>query len=470
MKLFIYTLGFLLIGFILHGQDKQVLSVDEYMQQVMNHHPIIYKSELLKERAIAAKRMAKGGFDPKLEADWDQKRFKETNYYTLGSGKLKVPTWFGIDAELGYDQTSGEFLNASDFLPARGLWNAGISVPIGRGLIIDERRAELKQADILIEMTQQEQILLRNEVIYDALSTYLYWQQAEAFLKIAKEGVELANDRLKATISSYEEGDKPAIDTLEAKISLRSRETELLKAKQVLENIRINIENYMWINGYVPLELEKEVIPEEISLERYNEGVNEIQLKQGDILQNHPELLLYTYKFEQLELDRKLAKEDLKPDLRIDYNPLVGLGDNTLISTFNPGDYKLGASFSYPIVQRKQRGKMDLIDVKIKDNEVDQALKQQLIKTKMLNYENNINQSVEQRELFSNMVGDYRDLLSAERRKFDIGESSIFLINSREVKYLESQYKSIEASTKVIDNRLKYFYVLGVLEDYVFSN
>jgi outer membrane protein TolC len=469
MKYFLNMLVLLIFGFSVQGQDK-VFTMEEYLEQVMDHHPVIYKADLLQESAIANKRMARGGFDPKIAADWNQKRFKETNYYALGSGKLKVPTWFGIDAELGYDQTSGDFINNSDFLPARGLWNAGISVPIGRGFIIDERRAELKQADILIDMTKQEQILLRNEVIFDALSTYLYWQQAEAFLEIAKEGVDLAQDRLQATISSFEEGDKPAIDTLEATISLRTRETELLKAEQALENIRINIENYLWVEGYVPLVLENDVMPEEINLDRFDDGVNEIMLTRNQILQNHPELLLYNFKFEQLELDRKLAREDLKPDLRIDYNPLVGLGDNSLISTFNPGDYKLGASFNYPIVQRKQRGKLDLIDVKIKDTEIDLALKQQMIRTKMLNFENNINQSIEQRQLFTAMVVDYSDLLIAERKKFDIGESSIFLINSREVKYLESQYKSVEASTKVLNFRLKYFYVLGVMESYVFNN
>ena len=39
------------------------------------------------------------------------------------------------------------------------------------------------------------------------------------------------------------------------------------------------------------------------------------------------------------------------------------------------------------------------------------------------------------------MVANYQSLLQIETIKFDIGESSIFLLNSRQVKLLEAQLK-----------------------------
>ncbi len=463
LALFILFIG---LSTLIKGQSR-VLTIQEYMDQVLAHHPVLYQSDLLRERAFAQKRIARGGFDPKLEADWDQKRFDDKNYYRISGGKLKIPTWFGMDVEAGYEQTRGEFLDASDFLPDRGLWNAGISVPLGRGLVIDARRAELKQANILIEMTEQERRLMRNDILFEALETYIMWQQAELFLEIAEEGVTLAQTRLEAVKSSFEEGDKPAIDTLEALISLRVRETEFMKAEQAVENIRVSISNFMWVDGFIPLELEKDVQVETLSLERYDRGVNTIRLRREAVLNEHPSLQLVDFKLDQLEVDRKLAREDLKPDLRVEYKPLLNVGDNSLVGNFDPSDYKIGFSFNYPIIQRKERGKIDLIDVKRKETEIDFAIKRQLIVTKMQNLEINIEQTVNQRNLFTEMVDDYARLLSAERRKFDIGESSIFLINTREVKYLESRYKSVEASVKVLVNRIKYFYVLGVLEDYM---
>lgn len=451
---------------LLNAQASDIFTAKEYME-VVKSHPIFSKAELLMRSAESEKRMAKGGFDPKLEGQWDQKRYDGKNYYAVGGGKLKVPTWFGIDLEAGYDQSSGIFLDDSDELPARGLWNAGISVPLGKGFMIDQRRAELARADILLEATLQQQILMVNELLYEALNAYLTWQQAYAFYDIANEGVELAETRLEAVILSFEGGDKPAIDTLESLISLSTRNAELLKAAQALENARIDLENYLWVEGFIPLVLEDGVSPEPLDRTRFEQNVQVLNLKQNELIANHPEILLYAFKFDQLDIDRRLVREDLKPDLRLDYNPLLGLGDNSLVGTFNPTDYKVGVSFSYPIIQRKERGKLRLIDVKIQDTEIDVAVKKQQIFTKVESFENNINQAENQREIYISMVEDYLTLLGAERRKFDIGESSIFLLNSRERKYLESRYKSVEASTKVISNRLKYVFVLGRMRDLI---
>ena len=35
-------------------------------------------------------------------------------------------------------------------------------------------------------------------------------------------------------------------------------------------------------------------------------------------------------------------------------------------------------------------------------------------------------------KLHNNMVADYQSMLTAEERKFQLGESSLFLVNSRE--------------------------------------
>ena len=46
------------------------------------------------------------------------------------------------------------------------------------------------------------------------------------------------------------------------------------------------------------------------------------------------------------------------------------------------------------------------------------------------------------------MVGNYETLLDAEFEKFRIGESSIFLLNSREQKLIDSQMKLNKLQTE----------------------
>ena len=48
-------------------------------------------------------------------------------------------------------------------------------------------------------------------------------------------------------------------------------------------------------------------------------------------------------------------------------------------------------------------------------------------------------------------------MLSAEERKFTFGESSIFLINSRERNLIDSQLKAIDLQNKYLKTKAKLF-------------
>ena len=51
---------------------------------------------------------------------------------------------------------------------------------------------------------------------------------------------------------------------------------------------------------------------------------------------------------------------------------------------------------------------------------------------------NNIEQQI---KVYTEMTENYARLLAAENRRFELGESSLFIINSREMKLIESQLK-----------------------------
>ena len=46
------------------------------------------------------------------------------------------------------------------------------------------------------------------------------------------------------------------------------------------------------------------------------------------------------------------------------------------------------------------------------------------------------------------MVINYETLLNAEKRNFETGESSLFLINAREMSLIDAQIKQIEVNAK----------------------
>lgn len=444
------------------GQDREDLKYEEFIKIVVDHHPVAYRARLMSEMAVSTQKVARGAFDPKIEGTLDRKSFEDKNYYTMASGTLKIPLWYGIDVKAGFDRNSGQFLNDSDVIPRRGLWNVGISVPLGKGLILNRRRAELEKANILTSATEQQRILLLNELVFDASIAYLQWQVAHAQQSIAVEGVDLARIRFEAAKESFVNGDKPAIDTLESFILLQTRQVELQKAAQILDNVRILLNNYLWINGELPLEIEEGITPESVGVPQLMVEMAGIVGLAEESLPAHPNLLLYDYKNAEMSVDCRLAKEDLKPDMRLQFNPLLAVAEDALIDEVNPNNYKLGVHFSYPIRQRKERGKMDLLGQKMKDLELQKALKYQDIKAKLVVYKNNIEQSDDQLRQMRDITANYQALLEAERTKFDIGESSVFLLNSRENKYLQSRKKVVEMQEKAWSNRWKYLFASGI--------
>ena len=144
-----------------------VLSLDELYKQILENHPVAKQAQLLSENAKQQLRLSRGYFDPKIKSTYDTKEFHETEYYSLWKTELKIPVWLGgIDLKAGYEKNTGYYLNPEHNTDdGRGLPYAGISVPIGKGLFIDERRASVRQAAIFEDISEAEKVKMLNKLI-----------------------------------------------------------------------------------------------------------------------------------------------------------------------------------------------------------------------------------------------------------------------------------------------------------------
>ena len=72
---------------------------------------------------------------------------------------------------------------------------------------------------------------------------------------------------------------------------------------------------------------------------------------------------------------------------------------------------------------------------------------------------------VRQNAITEQMIADYALMLQAEERKFQIGESSVFLVNTRESKLIDGQLKAIELQNKFFTTKAKLFNSLAINPD-----
>ena len=93
------------------------LSIDEFYRIVLEYHPIVKQAGLLNQMAQQEVRLARGGFDPKLNLSLDRKDFQDKTYYDRLDGYVSFPTWFPVNPKVGIERNRGSFLNASETIP-----------------------------------------------------------------------------------------------------------------------------------------------------------------------------------------------------------------------------------------------------------------------------------------------------------------------------------------------------------------
>lgn len=453
----------LLFPYLLFSQVEptSVLSIDSFLSIVKKHHPIAYQANIKLESGEANLLSARGKFDPKIEADVAQKYFKGDEYYDLGEGKLKIPTWFGIDLESGYERNQGQFLNPENNVPNAGLWFAGISVPIGQGLFIDERRNELRKAQSMLQQSQSEKDLLLNQLVLSSGLAYWEWFKSYNNLKVYEDALVLAQQRYQAVKLGAELGDVPFIDTLEAGIQYQNRLLNLQQAQLIFKNSTAFLSIYLWQEGVIPLEIREGTIP--TPLEDLDFSIKSLRAQKDSLLNQHPEILINRAQIDQLEFDERWAKEQIKPQLNLKYQPITEAISNDPLAEYSINNYTWGLSFRFPLFLRKERGKLNLIRLKIDEKQLLLENKREGLSYKIDAAINEIETSRNQITLYTKTTQDYNGLLDGERRLFNNGESSLFLVNSRELGFINAQIKLIELWAKNQSSRLKLAYALGNL-------
>ena len=462
-----FTFILLLIPFSLFAQTGKanLLTFDAFMDQVKTHHPLAMQADLKLDKGAAKLRKERGNFDPKVFSDVSQKYFSDNQYYSVINSGLKIPTWYGIEVKSGYTENDGVFLNPQNSTPGAGLWYAGISVPVGQGLFIDKRRAALKKAKIYQESTVAQRDLLYNEILYNAGKAYWGWFESYNTIKVYQNALEVGQQRFEAVKQGALLGDKPAIDTVEASIQVQNRMLKLQEAKLNYKNATAMLSVYLWVDGIVPLEIDEITRPK--SSEELGTVTAKKELKEAlDSLTNrHPLLQQYQYKIDQLKVDKKWKQEQIKPQLNLKYNAINKSVGNDAFANYNMNNYTWGVEFSMPIFLRKERGALELAKLKINDAELVLVAKQAAINYKAIAALNNLETTQEQINLYARTVSDYSKLLNGERRMFNAGESSLFMVNSRESGYIKTQLKYIQLLTKNHKASLELNYAIGLLKN-----
>jgi outer membrane protein TolC len=452
-----------------HAQqvDSTVFSYDAFIGYVRQFHPVIVQANLRVDQAENAVTQNQGLLDPKLYSDFNRKDFTGKQYYAVWESGLKIPTWFGADFKVGYERNTGEFLNPEQTVGTDGQMAIGVSVPLLRNLVYNDRRVAIQQAQIIQAASEQERAQAVNDLLYEATKVYWYWVNTHAAWRINAESVTAAQTRFEAVRTSFFRGDKPAVDTLESLIQLQTRLFNAQESYLAFQNASLVLSNFLWYENQTPLELQETTTP---PLPDYFE----LPVMMPDTLTklidqaafNHPEVTQINLAVNNLEIQRKLQANNLLPELTVDYSLLSGsLGSwENYANSLDWTNYKLGVSFSVPLFLRKERGYLNQVRAKIDETASKRELKVRQVQNKIRASANELDNLAKQVVLYNQTYQNYEQLYQVELRKFQIGESTLFLVNSREIKAIEARIKRAELLAKYQIAYQGVWYSGGVLQ------
>jgi outer membrane protein TolC len=442
-------------------------SIENLYASMLEYHPIVKQTQLLSEMAKQEVRLARGAFDPKLETRLNLKEFDNKEYYNKWIASFTVPIWFPIDPKIGIERNTGAYLNNENSLPIadnnKQLFT-GISLPLGRGLFTDDRRAAVQQANLFTQMAQAEQIKLINKILLEAAKDYWQWYYAYYNYRLMNQNTAIAQEIFSRVKLNAEFGEASVVDTVQAKITYQQRLVEQQEAYLEFKNTGIKISNYLWDESLSPLQLSDNVAPVLVQTDGELLALTTLEELTLQARQNHPELSKLTIKLNQLEVDRKLAAEYLKPKLDLSYNflnqPLQPSGEFQSFSFLN--DYKFGLDFAMPILIRKERSKLAQTKIKIRETEYSRTQSEREI----INQVNMIhNQLVNTNGILTqqnSIALNYQRLLNAELTNLENGESDLFKINVQQEKLIQSQSKLLKLKAEYEKMKATIYWAAGV--------
>ncbi len=324
-----------------------------------------------------------------------------------------------------------------------------------------------------------DQIKEINKVLLSAAKSYWEWYYAYEAFQWINEVEELAEVRYRGVVRRVENGDVAPFNSLKAYINYQERDVLRAQAALEYENAKLTASVFLWRTddeNAIPLEIAENTVPVR------TDSVVNLSLEALNDLQrlarvNHPEITKLGAKIQQLQIQQRLNREFLKPEINLKYNFLANTFNGDGQQLFNQRDipvngggmvpwyennYRAGVEFYFPLFLRKERAKLAQTRVKLEQNFFERSFVQRTIENEINTAYNtlyNLNTVIAMQQ---QMVQNYERLLEGEMRKFEFGESSIFLINTRETELLDARVKLLKLYTQYEKAKLELQYAAGV--------
>ncbi|MGE0645202.1 MAG: TolC family protein [Nitrospira sp.] len=462
------------------------LTIDEVLARIELTHPLLQAAGAERTKARAKILQALGAWEPKFHNNLEAERYETWNLTTapvsgltctapcpplqpqrlmagFNDSKLEVGHPWGFKINGGLRQGFGDrgTLVFSSIPDMQGLdrmqqFILGGSFKLLRGLMINEEYAEYQQAELSAPQAEIKVAQKRQDLYLAGAVQYWDWQVAVKQAEIVKRALAVAEERL-VQVEGLAKGGKVApLDVVEANQEVQKRREAAIAAQRKVEYEQYKLSLFLWEQNE-PVTPRQEWAPE-FQGETPLPTAGEIATYKAEAKEDRPEVRDLYIEAKMNNIDIKLAKNKLLPKLDFDGHPadaatdwIVGVG------------YTWGIHFEVPLFQRGARGKIMGAEVMQQQLALKQQYAEQQVNLDVDNWLSAIVRSRDRVKAASEALRLAKTLEEGERKRFNMGATTVLFVNLRERNVVESAYQLYRAQADYAVARGGMLWARGVL-------
>jgi len=417
---------------------QDILTLREYLQQVELTHPSLRSASFEPDLAEAEIRNSLGRFDPKLDVQYTYKEKDGADKLNLFNGALELPLdmIFGPKIKATYARGIGTDVNPQSATSLSGEAGLGISLPLFQGVFTDPRRNQLRKAMLRPDLAAAQFRMERNALLRTAAWRYWDWAEALTAVSVADSVYRLVEARAMMTSRRARSGENSAIDTIEVLQEVARRQGEVLRALRMAEQAAVDVSVFLWTGAGEPRPLTG--VPESLPSVADTSALALVSVAKAYL--QRPEVRRTDMLQQTARLDSGLAREYLRPFVELEGSLLTYDVGKSLAP-----DYRVGLTISQPLLFRSASAQAEVAEITVRRADLQRAIVERFVAADVENSVIAIRRASERMEAAQNEVSLAEQMVTAERRKLEAGESALLTINLRERFYAEALLRLLSA-------------------------
>ena len=424
---------------------EKPLLLGEVLASVQTQYPPYLAALIEQDIANGRVRQAMGSFDLNLNAGGTMNL---AGYYDGQTGYAMVeqplPFWGG-SVYGGYRLSSGFLPNYNkDRTSVDGEGVLGFRIPLMRDGTIDRRRASLWQAQIDQELA--DPIILRQylDFIRSATISYYTWLASGQRLALTEELLRIAKDRDSAIAEQVKRGASAPIVQVDNQRLVVSREIATVLAVRRFQAASIEMSLFFRTQDKAePIIAKRERLPKAFPP---HPRLDDSQLTAdiGKAAVFRPEIRRIELLVEKTEIDRRLAKNNLLPNIDIGLEAGQSVGDNRP-KDLEKNEIEAKIEFKLPLQRREAKGRVDVADALIERLNNDKRFARDRVAADVRDAYSAVEAAYNALKMTRKNVELARQLEAAENERLKQGATDLLALQIREQATFDGQVLEGEA-------------------------